>query len=598
MNALKEIPTFLPNKSIVLNKPEEFLKTQYSSAESRNMEFYNEELRGRLGLAKFDTTALSGPILLQDQFWKYDGTWNYLIATTKDIYKYDFNSLIFEILTPLLIGTGVNSISIGTGASAYIVIGTGVNFTTEGIKSGDFIKIGTGGVTTESDWYEVATKDSATQLTLLTPAPAVTASQYIIRKCFIGEVTDQWHARTFQDKNIGETWLATNGVDTPIRYTGSGQVRAVSNLPTGFVTAKYVEVYKDRVIWMNTTESGEQPQRERWSAVADCEDYDDLDFLDFIDSGYWITGSLVWNGYHIVFRERDAKIGRWVGGTAVFSYEGNSSCSGVWASNSICSHSSKIFYYGPDNRFHSWNLITEEDLSEPITSYINNLDPNLEIQIFGYQFEAKGQMRWFIPYGNPSYNNACIVWDYINETLHIWEYQSDQACLSIGEFLNSTDVFIDDAVWGEYYVDEQDGYWDDRLFLDGAPVLVYGGYDGYLRRADMGYTDDGEIYDRVFESVRMNFKAPNLVKRLYKQQHWILTDLSGSITISLKTDDNINWRSAVNSISLIDSTRDIIKKNLTWNAHAQNFKTKIEAQNHFSILGWINYIYLKGNSVR
>lgn len=598
MPNLKEIPTFLPNKSIVLNKPEEFLNNNYASDQSRNMEFFDEQLRGRLGLLKFDDTALSGPVLLQDQFWKYDGTWSFIIATTKDIYKYDFSALSFEILTPLLIGTGLNSITIGTGASAYIVIGTNVNFTTEGIKAGDFIKIGTGSVNAEATWYEVATKDSDTQLTLTTPAAACSSSQYIIRKCYTGTVSNQWQSVTFQDAVLGETWVATNGVDTPIRYTGSGQVQALTGLPTGFVTCKFIDVYKDRLIFLHTIEVGAQPQRERWSGIARCEVWDNLDFLDFIEGGYWITGTLVWNGYHIVFRERDAQVGRWVGGTAVFSYEGNSSCSGVWASNSITSHSSKIFYYGPDNRFHSWNLITEDDISEPIMSYVNNFDPNLESRIFGYQFEAKSQMRWFVPYGNPTYMNACIVWDYLNGNLYIWEYEEAQALCSISEYLNSTDLYVDDAFWGELYIDEQDGFWDDRTFLDGAPIITYGGFDGFIRKADIGYTDDGTDYNRVFESVRQNFKSPNLTKRLWKQQHWILSDIAGSVTISLKTDDNKNWRTDQKTISLIDSTRDIIKQNITWDKHAENFKTRIEATNHFSILGWINYIFLKGNTNR
>jgi hypothetical protein len=598
MSALKEIPTFLPNKSIILNKPEEFLKNQYSSDQSRNMEFYNEELRGRLGLLKFDTTALSGPVLLQDQFWKYDGTWSFIIATTKDIYKYDFNALSFEILTPLVIGTGVNSITIGTGAAAYIVIGTGGSFVTQGIKAGDFIKIGTGNVNAEATWYEVASRDSSIQLTLTTPAAACSASQFVIRKCFTGATSDQWHAVTFQDSILGETWIATNGVDTPIRYLGSGQVQSLSNLPTGFVSAKYVDVFKDRVIFLHTIESGAQPQRERWSAVANCESWDDLDLLDFIESGYWITGSLVWNGYHIVFRERDALVGRWVGGTAIFSYEGNSSCSGVWAANSIVSTVNKIFYYGPDNKFHSWNLITEEDISEIINPYVVNFDPNLESQIFGYQFEAKSQMRWFVPYGNPTYHNAVIVWDYANENLYIWEYEQPQALCSIGEYLNSTDIYVDDSIWGELYVDEQDGFWDDRTFLSGAPIMLYGGFDGILRKADIGFNDDGVDYNRVFESVRNNYKMANMTKRLWKQQHWLLTDISGSVTISLKTDDNKTWKTDTKSISLIDSTRDIIKKNITWDKHAENFKTRIEATNHFSMLGWIDYIFAKGNTNR
>jgi hypothetical protein len=426
----------------------------------------------------------------------------------------------------------------------------------------------------------------------------------VIRKCFAGGSTDQWQTRTFQDNNLGETWIATNGVDAPVRYVGTGQVQALANLPTGFVTAKFLEVYKDRLLFLNTVESGNQPQRERWSSVANCEEWDDLDLLDFIDNGYWITGSLVWNGYHIVFRERDAQVGRWVGGTAIFAYEGNDSCGGVWAPNSIVSTSGKIYYYGPDNKFHSWNLITEEDISEVINSYVVNFDPNLELGIFGYQFEAKGQMRWFVPYGNPTYNNACIVWDYINENLYIWEYEQAQACHSIGEYLNSSDLYVDDSVWGELYVDEQDGFWDDRTFLDGAPVLVYGGDDGYLRKADIGYFDDvdsdgtGVPYSRIFESIRDNFKSPNRIKRLWKQQHWLMTDIAGSVTISLKTDDSNTFRPDTKSISLVDAARDIIKKNITWNKHAENFKTRIEATNHFSILGWINYVFLKGNTNR
>ena len=604
MVQLKEIPTFLPNKSIVLNKPEEFLNKNFSSDASRNMEFYNEELRGRLGLLKFDEQILSGPVLLTDQFWKYIGSWYFMVCTTKDIYKYDFDTKKYNILTPLLIGTGSNSITIGTGTSAYIVIGTGVNFTTEGIKAGDYIKIGTGNVNADATWYEVASKDSATQLTLVTPAAACSASQYIVRKCFTGGAGDFWRAVTFQDATLGETWIATNGVDTPVRYTGSGQVQALANLPTNFVSAKYIDIYKDRLLFLNTVESGNQPQRERWSAVADCEDWDDIDFKDFVEEGYWITGSIVWNGYHIVFRERDAYVGRWVGGDAVFDYDGNSSCSGVWAPNSIVANSTRIYYYGPDNKFHSWNLITEEDISEVILPYTVNFDPNLESRIFGYQIESKNQIRWLVPYGNPDYMNACIVWDYNNENLYIWEYESEQALCSIGEYLNVEDLYIDDDVWGELYIDEQDGFWDDRIFLDGAPQIIYGGSDGYLRKADIGYFDDvdadgtGVPYSRIFESIRQNFQMANAIKRLWKQQHWLKSDIAGSVTIKLKKDDSNIYESAEKTISLIDLNRDIIKKNITWDKHGENFKTRIEADNHFSMLGWINSIFIKGKTNR
>jgi hypothetical protein len=596
MSQLKEIPTFLPNQSIILNKPEEFLKNNFSTGDSRNMEFYNELLQGRLGLLKFDTQALSGAVLLQDQFWKYTGSWYLMFCTPKDIYKYDLSSKKYDVLTPIYT-TGL--ISIGTGAASLIVTGSGgANFTTGAIKTGDYLKIGTGSPYASDTWYEIATKDSDTQLTLVTAPTGITNSTYTIRKCFTGSVTNFWDSITFNDVNLGDVWIATNGVNTPIRYTGSGQVTALTGLPSGFVSAKYVEVFHDRLIFLNTIEAGNQPQRERWSAVANCVSWDPLHLIDHVENGYWITGSLVWNGYHIIFRERDAMVGRWIGGEYIFAYESNSSCSGVWAPNSIVSTQQKIYYYAPDNKFHSWNLITEDDLGEPIFPYSVNFDPNLEQYIFGDIVESRNQIRWFVPYGNPSYMNACIVWDYMNERMYIWEYEQVQALFSIGEYLNVLDLYVDDAFWGELFIDEQEGYWDDRTFLDGAPQTIYGGSDGYVRKADIGYNDDGTDYNRVFESTRMNFGLPNMIKRLFKQQHWLKSDISGMVTIKIKKDDSNSFEALTNTISLVDLTRDIIKKNITWNFHAENFKTRIESTNHFSLLGFINYIFAKGKTGR
>jgi len=538
---------------------------------------------------------LSGAILLIEQFWKYTGSWYLMVCTQKDIYQYDLANTKYTVLTPTY-ATG--TISVGTGASALIVTGAGgANFTTGGIKAGDYIKLLAGTSYASDTWYEIASKDSDTQLTLVT-APVTGATAYTIRKCFSGTVTNFWKSKTFQDKNLGDVWIATNGVDTPIVFTGTGQVRPLTGLPSGFVSAKYVDVFHDRLLFLNTIEAGNQPQRERFGAVADCEAWEDLDFKDFVDDESWITGSITWNSYHIIFRERDAVVGRWVGGTDIFDYTPNSSCSGVSAANSIVATQKKIHYYSPDSKFHSWNLITEEDIGEVIFPYSVNFDPNLEQYIYGFKVEQKNQIRWFVPHGNPDYMNACVIWDFQNKNMYIWEYKQDQATKVMGEYLNVSDLYVDDDIWGDLYVDEQEGYWDDRQFIDDAPQLIYGGDDGYVRKADIGYKDDGTAYTRVFESTRQSFFLPGIIKRLFRQQFWLNSDIEGSVTISLKKDDSNSFESTTNIISLIDLTRDIIKKNITWNKAAQNFKTKIEATNHFALLGWLNYIFEKGRTNR
>lgn len=601
MPQLKVVPTFLPNKGIVLNKPEEFLKNQFSTSDSRNMEFSNELLQSRLGLVKMDTTMLSGPIQLIDQFWKFDGTWSLLFCTTKDIYKYNFPvgtaaSSGFDILTPLY-QTG--TITCNTGSTIVIGTGAGIAWTgANGIKAGGFLKLGTGQPSTTDTWYQILSVGTNNSVILTTNAPTATASGYTIRRCFQGTSTDFWTSRTFIDSTLGDTWIATNGVDTPIKL-GTGQVTFLGTGSSGMTSAKYVEVYKDRVIFLWTVEGGaNQPQRIRWSAVANCQSWTATDFQDFMDDGFWITGTGILASSHVVFRERDAYIGRYIGGDYTFQYDKSSSCVGVWSPTSLVLFEREAYHYGPDNKFHRWNMLSDEIISESIYPHMTEYNPNLEQYIFGWQVEAKNQIRWFAPYSDTSYNNEVVVYDYVENIMQIWEYEQAQACCSIGEYLNTEDLYMDDATWGEYYLDGQEGFFDSRVFLSGAPVIIYGGYDGYIRKADFGYEDDGTAFNRVFESVRLNYKLPDINKRLWKTQWWLNSEPTGDITIKLKKNDNNIFETETKTISLINTDKDIIKKNLTFNKEAQNFKFQVSATNHFALLGFLSFIFSKGKTIR
>jgi hypothetical protein len=96
----------------------------------------------------------------------------------------------------------------------------------------------------------------------------------------------------------------------------------------------------------------------------------------------------------------------------------------------------------------------------------------------------------------------------------------------------------------------------------------------------------------------MNFKYPQQDKRLWKIQCWLNSDISGDVIVKLKKDDSNSYETEIKTISLIDSTRDIIKKNITFNKQGENFKFKLESTSHFSLLGWINYLFIKGRTIR
>ena len=64
MSTALVVPTFLPNRGIKLDAPEELLLDQLSPY-SRNMEYLNELIQARTGLTKFSSTALTGRVMLQ-----------------------------------------------------------------------------------------------------------------------------------------------------------------------------------------------------------------------------------------------------------------------------------------------------------------------------------------------------------------------------------------------------------------------------------------------------------------------------------------------------------------------------------------------------
>lgn len=588
---IETIPIFLPNKGQVLDVPEEFLLESVSPY-SRNVEYYNELLQSRLGLEKFSNTALSGRVMLQFLLkLANDDTFN-LFFTPKDIYVYDFTNSRFDILTPTYT-TGTITISAG---SLNIVTGSGTSWSAN-LKAGDYIKIGSGGIHTGSTWYEIQSVDSDTQVTLTSNAVETTAgTAYVARKIFNGGNADFWTCTKFTDSSLGDIIVATNGVDTPVYWPGSGQVVAITGLPDG-MKAKYVASFKDRVVFAWTVEGGNnQPERVRASDVANANSYPATLFEDLIDDGSGITGMIRFGDYLIVTKEKTFYQGRYVGGDAVFDYDPIAGPEGCKSHRSLVKSREWLYYYCWDKKFHRWNLVTDQVISEEVFKETKNFDPNLEQYITGDNFYHKNQIRWFCPYSSTDYQNYILVFDYKTETVQIWNCGQEQALLSIGSYYLKSDLYLDDAVWGDYYLDEQSGYWDDINYLSAAPVFLYGGYDGYVRKCDTGDYDDAVAFIRVLRFKRLNFQAQHINKRLHKQQWWFEQEAAGSVSLSHYLDDRDSSHPNSKTITLSESGKDIVKRTVTLDIEAENFQPEIQSTCFFALLGFLNYVMPKGSA--
>lgn len=590
MTTATVIPTMLPNKGPSLDAPEEFLLDQIS-AYSRNMEYLNELIQGRTGLSKFSSTALTGRVMLQFRFVKANQNAYNLFFTTTDIYTYDFGNSRFDIWTPVYT-TGTIEVQVGTPT---ILRGTGTLWLTN-TKVGDYVKLGAGSIHTGSTWYRVTVVTSDTQLTVASSMPTTAAgASYVIRKTYTGGNTDFWTCTKFTDSSLGDIVVATNGVDTPIYTTAVAAAVALTGLPST-MKAKYVTSYTDRLVFAWTVEGGSnQPERYRWSDVANANSYQTVDFEDLIDDGTGITGMIKHGAYLIITKEKVFYAVRPVGGTDIFDSERASTPQGCKSHRSLVVDKQWLYYYSIDKKFHRWNLVTDQIISEGQFEDTKNFDPNLELYITGANFYHRNQVRWFCPLNSATYQNVVFVFDYKNESMNIWTCGAEQALLSIGYYLLQSDIYFDDAVWGEYYFDERTEFFDDVTFLSNAPVFIYGGYDGYIRICDNTANDDGTAYTRTLRLKRLNFQLPQIKKRLWKQQYWFEQAASGSVSISIYVDDKVAANS-VGTLSLVDATKDVVKLTQTVDLNGTVFQVEISATNFFALLGFLNYIFPKRRS--
>ena len=590
MSTALVVPTFLPNRGIKLDAPEELLLDQLSPY-SRNMEYLNELIQARTGLTKFSSTALTGRVMLQFRLVRANQNAYNLFFTTTDIYAYDFVNSRFDILTPVYT-TGTIEVQSGTPT---ILRGTGTIWTTN-TKVGDYVKLGAGSVHTGSTWFKITVVTSNTQLTVDSAMPTTAAgASYVIRKTYTGGNTDFWSATKFTDSSLGDIVVATNGVDTPVYTTGAAAAVALTGL-VSTMKARYVASYSERLVFAWTVEGGSnQPERYRWSAVANANSYTAGHFEDLIDDGSGITGMIKHGAYLIITKEKVFYAIRPVGGTDVFDSERTSAPQGCKSHRSLVVDKQWLYYYCLDKKFHRWNLVTDQIISEEQFEETKNFDPNLELYITGENFYHRNQIRWFCPLSSSTYQNSVFVFDYKNESMNIWTTGAEQALLSIGYYLLQADIYLDDAVWGPYFLDERTEYLDAVDFLSNAPVFIYGGYDGYVRICDSTAQDDGANYTRTLRLKRLNFQLPQIIKRLWKQQFWFEQQVGGSVSISIYVDDKIAANS-VGTLNLEDSTKDIVKLTQTVDLNGKDFQPEISATEFFAFIGVLNFIFPKRRS--
>ncbi len=513
-----------------------------------------------------------------DQFWKDSSDeWWLIVMTKRDIAYRDKVNDRFVFLNKLYTEGTITILE----ETPKVVTGNGTAWE-ENLKAGDFIKIGAGNIHTGSDWYEIASVDSDTQLTLVSDADACSGSAYVARKTFNGYENDYWQFVTFNEK-----WIATNkGIDNIIVWTGSGQV---SDLACPY-KAKLLFTFENRLILGYTIESGNNyPFRFRWSALGDETIWSGSEYdagaATVSEGDGTLTGFANLQGFMVIFKERSI-IKAWnVSDASVFNKKLVVNNIGCYAANSIIETNTGIYFYAPDNTFrkftgYSWDVISDE--VEPI---VKDLNPEYEQNIQALYNEQFNQIMWAVPNQDSTGRlNKVLIYD-LDYSTNNWGVLDMEVCC-FGSYLYENQMTWDDLLYSTWDTWAWDR-WDTREGLAGAPYDIIGGYDGYIYRIFADELDDGEEYEGyiTIETDLENKKGLHLYKRALRIDFYFRQESAGSVTIGIKRDSESSFQTA-GTVSLVGNN-DINIVSLPIDALGKFFRIRLSSKSRFRFLGMV-----------
>jgi hypothetical protein len=308
-----------------------------------------------------------------------------------------------------------------------------------------------------------------------------------------GAVTLTAGQNNFISWTIGvDTIIGTNGINPPFKYTGTGNAAALSI--TQFTLARYVNYYKNRAIFLGTTETNLYPNRVRWANVGTIETYTANDYTDECDTadGSQIVGSVLFLDDLYIFknsRSNGIRKLQYTGSTAIGQAFGVINIGEVGAISGfsivpvdINGLGSGIVYWGVDNKIRFFNGTESISLSDHIQPTLNALNIGRNKYIQGKKYSKKNQIWFTVSDGTSSTNNTIIIYDYYNNA-----------------FLKHDDITANVLA----------------ILTDGNDIeyMCSGGYTGYTFRHDSGYNDNTSAYNSYFWSAWIPFGSISLAKR-------------------------------------------------------------------------------------
>ncbi len=415
-----------------------------------------------------------------------------VFATTVNLYNWDGTDLVY--INPIY-ATGTIEVALGTETT---VTGTGTLWDTgtpKNAKAGDFIAFG---AADENDpaatWYEIASVDSDTQLTLTTAATVQAAlTTYTIRKVYTGDLDDTWEMEPFINGPANTDWLyMTNGKDTITRWDGAGP--SVYSA-VGF-TCKHLAAAFNQMLYANIVQSGNTlPVDMINSNIGDPEDVStgiSEQFKVHDDAGE-IQRMLPLGDVVVIYSKRNVTLAQFAGDPLVYIFRKAVSDAGPVSSRLVLDFGDYHEFLSTDAMYRFDGASITPNSDHIWKTIIRNLDPSRVHQSHAFIVEEQGEAMWAVTQADDSGDGPekALTEHYIeqlNRNNEVPYSRRNYPFLSTGIFNQQSTLTwneIADA-WDDY-----SGSWNDIFQIANFPLVYAGDAEGNIFQINSGVTADG-----------------------------------------------------------------------------------------------------------
>jgi hypothetical protein len=318
-------------------------------------------------------------------------------------------------------------------------------------------------------------------------------------KCFTGDYLNRFTVDTIYDDTAGALkYVASNGIDNPIYWTGTGNFADLGGSPN---KGKIIFNFNHHLLIINCIVSGSAaPQRIDWSDLGKPEVWTGgaSGNNNLASTSDFIVGVSFLRSQLAILKEVSISLCTYVGGVNPFEFEENKiKTIGCSARGSIQPMGDTIMFLGWDDIYVFDGFTTRGIGGKVRNAIMNSINPAKLAAIHSHIIEELGLYILFVPTVGEDYCTKAWVYDYTNDVwFGQWDFSDNITCsgfyqsagvLTIGECLmklGSANFKLNARALGSL-----------------SPFGLLGTSDGYVMKLEASIlNDDGNAIDSYIDT--------------------------------------------------------------------------------------------------